>query len=173
MPNILELVTCEDNLDISLSVGNSYESGNGASAYNYEYGGNGGGSSYNYDCGNNNAQNIQAFSSSSKGVESIDDVDVFDNILANAGSKLVVLKFHATWCPPCKGIAPKYVELAKQNPDVIFLEIEVEEDAAADLGSRYNVRMIPTFIFIKNGEQVDAFSGANCSELEKTIERLK
>ena len=51
--------------------------------------------------------------------------------------KLVVVDFSATWCPPCQMIKPKFHELAKKTAGVVFLEIDVDDNAetaeAADI----------------------------------------
>jgi thioredoxin 1 len=47
----------------------------------------------------------------------------FDAELAAAGSKAVVVDYFATWCGPCKVIAPYYEELSKQFTDVVFLKV--------------------------------------------------
>uniref|UniRef100_A0A3B4F875 Thioredoxin domain-containing protein n=1 Tax=Pundamilia nyererei TaxID=303518 RepID=A0A3B4F875_9CICH len=75
----------------------------------------------------------------------------FNNILKEAGNKLVVVDFTATWCGPCQRIAPK-MAVAPENANVIFLKVDV--DAAHDVSSSCGIRSMPTFQFYKNGQKV-------------------
>ncbi|CAE6455739.1 unnamed protein product [Rhizoctonia solani] len=92
-------------------------------------------------------------------------------ILEGAKSQLVVIDFHATWCGPCHQIAPRYEHLAKVNPQVHFLKCDV--DAAQDVARHYKVSAMPTFIFLKNGKQVDMVRGADPRSLEHAIKKHK
>ncbi len=76
----------------------------------------------------------------------------FDTQLKDAGNKLIVVDFYATWCGPCKMISPKLEEMAQQFSDVIFLKVDVDENE--EVASEYGISCMPTFIFIKNGEKV-------------------
>lgn len=49
----------------------------------------------------------------------------FDEVLASAGDKAVVVDFYATWCGPCKVIAPYYEELSKQFANVVFIKVGI------------------------------------------------
>uniref|UniRef100_A0A3Q0RYL9 Thioredoxin domain-containing protein n=1 Tax=Amphilophus citrinellus TaxID=61819 RepID=A0A3Q0RYL9_AMPCI len=81
-------------------------------------------------------------------------------ILKEAGGKLVVVDFTATWCGPCKQIAPKYLMAEDPaNSNVIFLKVDVDE--AEDVSSFCKISCMPTFQFYKNGAKVHEFSGAN------------
>ncbi|XP_058804043.1 thioredoxin-2 [Phymastichus coffea] len=91
--------------------------------------------------------------------------------LEAAGSKLVVIDFFATWCGPCKLIAPKLEELSQELTDVVFLKIDV--DKLEDASQEYDISSMPTFVFIKNGAEVERFSGANIDKVKATINKLK
>lgn len=84
----------------------------------------------------------------------------------------IVLDFSATWCGPCKKIAPIIEELAGEyDGRVIVGKCDVDENEV--LTSKYGVRNIPTVLFIKNGEVVDKNVGAAPkSEFVAKIEAL-
>jgi thioredoxin 1 len=95
------------------------------------------------------------------GVTEITSVAQLDTLIKDlpATQKLIVLDFHATWCGPCKFIAPQIERMAAAYSDVTFAKIDV--DQVKELAQRYGVRSMPTFKFIKNGEVVDTVSGAS------------
>lgn len=71
------------------------------------------------------------------------DSSALKGIVESSESK--VLYFTATWCPPCKMIAPVFEKLSKDFPATKFVKIDIDDhsDAAAD----YNIRSVPTFMF--------------------------
>ena len=93
-------------------------------------------------------------------------------ILSKAEEKLVVIDFTASWCGPCKLIAPIYKELSDLEEikrwGVIFLKVDVDENE--DTAKVYDVKAMPTFLFIRNGEVVDRLMGANAARLKEMIE---
>ena len=68
--------------------------------------------------------------------------------------KLVVVDFWATWCGPCKAIAPIVDELATEyDGKAVICKCNVDE--CDDVPMNYNIRSIPTLLFFKNGEVVE------------------
>lgn len=86
--------------------------------------------------------------------------------------KLVVVDFWATWCGPCKAIAPIIDELANEyEGKAVICKCNVDE--CDDAPMNYNIRSIPTLLFFKNGEVVDRHVGAAAkAELAAKIESL-
>ncbi len=71
-----------------------------------------------------------------------------------ATGKPVVIDFSATWCGPCKRIAPLIDTLAEKYADqAIIGKTDIEEEE--DLAMKYGIRNVPTVLFIKGGEVVD------------------
>lgn len=73
-------------------------------------------------------------------------------------NKTVLLDFWATWCGPCRMIAPILEEIAEERTDVKVCKIDVDEEQ--DLAIQYGVSSIPTLLVIKNGTVVNKSIGA-------------
>merc|ERR1711924_267540 len=83
-----------------------------------------------------------------------------DSLLKSTPSRqLVVLDFFATWCGPCKQIAPVFESMAAAMPHVTFVKIDVDE--CKDIQSEYGVTSMPTFKFLRGGSEVASMAGAD------------
>jgi thioredoxin 1 len=83
-----------------------------------------------------------------------------------------VIDFWATWCGPCRMLAPIIAELAKEyEGKVVVGKCDVEENE--DLAQEFGIRNIPTVLFFKGGEMVDKVVGAvNKSKLDEKFQAL-
>lgn len=70
----------------------------------------------------------------------------------------VLVDFWATWCGPCKAIAPVLDELAQDFADKVRI-VKIDVDENPNLAAQYGVRSIPTLFVFKNGEKVDGTMG--------------
>ena len=92
-------------------------------------------------------------------VRHLEEASEWPVLHAEAGDALVVADFTAVWCGPCQKIAPVYEALAAENPSVHFVKIDVDE--LGELAAQLGVTSMPTFLFYRNGEQIDAMKGAD------------
>jgi len=81
---------------------------------------------------------------------------------------LVCVDFFATWCPPCRMIAPILEEMSKEfEGKVVFLKVDVDE--AEEIAGKEGIQAMPTFIFYKNGKRLEDFAGADQDRIRSTI----
>ncbi|KAG5502802.1 hypothetical protein JKF63_04570 [Porcisia hertigi] len=82
--------------------------------------------------------------------------------------KLTVVDFFATWCGPCKTIAPLIENLASTKPHVNFAKVDV--DRSPDVVRAYSIRAMPTFYFFKSGKVVATFEGADINSVRQLVQ---
>ena len=68
-----------------------------------------------------------------------------------------IIKFSASWCQPCKVLKPIMDEVKNENPNVIFENIDVDQNK--DFAMQSGVTSVPTVIIYKNGNEASRFSG--------------
>ena len=77
------------------------------------------------------------------------NTEKFDELLK--GDKPVVCDFFATWCGPCKMLAPVMDEVSKEFEDkAVFVKVDIDENM--ELSARYGIMSIPLVAIFKNGE---------------------
>ena len=105
--------------------------------------------------------------SSSWFVHTIESKEEFEEELGTWPGLLIV-KFEAEWCGPCKDITPFVQEMAKNHPLVRFLKVDTDEHD--ELMHRYQVTSLPYFLFFKSGHEIDKVVGAHRDELVKKVQ---
>jgi len=104
------------------------------------------------------------------GVSQLQSLEEWETIRNEESDRLVVLDFTATWCGPCQRIAPAYAEMADHYSDRALL-VKVDVDELPELAAELGVSSMPTFLFFRDGEQVDMMRGADEQGLRSLIEK--
>lgn len=76
---------------------------------------------------------------------------------------VALVDFWASWCYPCKMIAPVLEEIAKDYSGKVKVA-KVEVDEAGETASRFNVMNIPTLILFKDGKEIERIVGVTSKE---------
>ena len=88
------------------------------------------------------------------------------------GEQPLVIDFWATWCGPCRMVAPIIEELANEYDGKVTIgKCDVEE--ADEIAAEFGIRSIPTIVFMKGGKVLDKIVGAaSKSKIEDKIKTL-
>ena len=86
--------------------------------------------------------------------------------------KLIIAYFTATWCGPCKMIAPLMYEIDEQNDHIIVMKVDVDE--CEEVSAQCDIECMPTFLFYQKNEiePFNKFSGADPQKLVTTINNI-
>lgn len=95
-----------------------------------------------------------------------------DNFETLVNAPAAVIDFWATWCGPCRRIAPIIEELAAEYEGrVNIAKCDIEE--CDELAERFHIMSVPTLLFFKNGQVVDKLVGAGGKDtIKEKIEAL-
>ena len=104
----------------------------------------------------------------SKNVISVTDANFEDEVLKT--EKPVLVDFWASWCAPCRIIAPVMEEIADTYGSKIKVcKVDVDDNSA--MSHKYGVRSIPTIMLFKDGVVVDQVIGANAAQVKGMVEK--
>ena len=93
----------------------------------------------------------------------------FSNFVSNSDLPILV-DLWAEWCGPCKMMAPRFAEVARTNPQVVFGKIDTE--ANPRLSSAFNVRSIPTLVLMNKTTEIARISGAlRANQLQEWLDQ--
>ena len=81
--------------------------------------------------------------------------------------KVTLLDFSATWCAPCRAMAPIVDQLAREYSDMACIE-KIDIDEQGDLARQMRIQSVPTLIFLKNGQETKRLIGLQDKEILKT-----
>ena len=88
-------------------------------------------------------------------LKDINGKTVRTDTLSNGG-KPFIIDFFATWCGPCKMLAPVLEDVSTETEAKIY---KVDIDESSDLAREYGIMVVPTMIIFVDGKQVEKFSG--------------
>jgi thioredoxin 1 len=85
--------------------------------------------------------------------------NTFTQAIEKAGG-VAMVDFWATWCAPCRIVAPSVEQLAKEYADKGVVVGKVDVDHNPGIAARFGIRSIPSILFFKDGKHVDTVVGA-------------
>lgn len=93
----------------------------------------------------------------------------FEEVVINYDG-VALVDFWATWCGPCKMIAPIIEQISEEMPNIKVTKVDVDENE--NLANKYEIASIPTLIIFKNGNPVETLIGFTPKDtLKNAIEK--
>ena len=89
-------------------------------------------------------------------MDSVTELD-FEEIINN--EDLTIIDFSATWCMPCRMLAPILEQVADKMPEVSFYNLDIDDNE--EIAKRYRIFSVPTLLAFKEGKVIDSLVGLN------------
>jgi len=84
--------------------------------------------------------------------------------------KVTVVDFYATWCGPCKAVAPQYEDMSRSYDEKQCVFCKVDVDRCRDIAQRFNVTAMPTFAVFRERALVESIRGADMGRLRALVD---
>lgn len=84
--------------------------------------------------------------------------------LMTSGGPTLMIDFWASWCGPCRAMAPNFKAVAKEYADEAIEYYTIDTEAHPELSAPFNVRSLPTVIVAHDGEILDALIGVQSAQ---------
>lgn len=97
----------------------------------------------------------------------VNDEDEWAPVVRRAGSKVILVDYFASWCGPCKQIAPLVEALAVRYSNVVV--VKMDGDACQELVMEAGVSAYPTFHVYRNGQRLEEMRGADPAGLSRMV----
>lgn len=102
----------------------------------------------------------------------MDSVNEFDFEAIINGDTLTVIDFSATWCMPCRMLAPILEQVADAKTEVNFFNLDIDDNE--EIAKRYRIFSVPTLMAFKQGKVIDSLVGLNSyDEILKFVKRCE
>ena len=85
--------------------------------------------------------------------------EMFESVMAESMSRLVILDFWAPWCQPCRSLGPILEAVARESDGKVLLG-KINTDTEQQLAAAFGVQSLPTVVAVRDGRPEDAFQGA-------------
>ena len=92
-------------------------------------------------------------------MDSVNELD-FEEIINS--EELTIVDFSATWCMPCRMLAPILEQVADKMDNVNFYNLDIDDNE--DIAKRYRIFSVPTLLAFKEGKMIDSLVGLNSYE---------
>lgn len=92
------------------------------------------------------------------------------SVVGASDDEVAVIDFFATWCGPCKMIAPVVEKMSNEEPYTKVKFFKIDVDNTPDVAQELGIRAMPTFVIFKGGKEVAQVVGANANDLKKKID---